>query len=50
MHSSADDWSGRKARDDNGAQNLVAVGKSLDMKKGSVCDIKAASADYDSTR
>lgn len=30
---SADGWPGRKARDDNGAQNLVAVGKRLDMKK-----------------
>lgn len=29
-------WYGRKARDDNGAQNLVAVGKNLGMKKRSV--------------
>lgn len=48
MPFSADGWPGRKARDGNGAQNLVAVGKSGYEKEK--CDQKAASADYDSTR
>lgn len=49
MPFSADGWPGSKARDGNGAQNLVAAGKKPGYEKEK-CDTKAASADYVSTR